>query len=516
MSSEKIDIIDDKSSGQGIDHKVSVSTIRDLESQGVHVSLGQPGQSLKLDKTGLPLIPQPSDDASDPLNFPQWLKIAVLLQVSFLALLGPLNQATINPAFVPLAAHFHVSTVVASYQTTIAIAFAGIGSFVWVPLANTYGRRPLLLFTTLIAAASSLGSGKAVTWSQLIATRVLNGLGTSSFFTLGAGMVSDTFFLHERGRAMGVFTVFLTNSAHIAPIPGGFLGQFVSYRWCYYLPAILDLTMFVVMFFCLPETLYLRGSTPVVTDRPILRRMKLWGLRPQGKYLKVSDFFKQFIMFKYPTVLLTALYYSVTFTLSSILPAVTSATLFRRLYKFNASETGLALGIGTLVGSTLGELLGGIVVDRSMYLSRKGKKDGDIVPEVRLQGIWAGAILQPIGLLIWGFCIQYKTPYIGPTMGFGIMCFAIQIISTVVYSYNADCYRPQTPEIAQVLNFGRQTVGMTTGFWAIPLGDKIGYHWMSVTMSLVGIVTLLPVVYFMFHGKTIRDRMGVPSYNRSL
>ncbi|KAK6967127.1 MFS general substrate transporter [Favolaschia claudopus] len=514
MSSKEVGEIDDKSSGQ--DHKVDVSDAGDAESQGVHVNLGQSGQNLKLDTTGLPLIPQPSDDPSDPLNFPQWLKVAILLQVSFLALLGPLNQATVNPAFVPLAAHFHISTVEASYQTTIAIAFAGIGSFIWVPLANTYGRRPLLLFTTLIAAASSLGSGKANTWSQLIATRVLNGLGTSSFFTLGAGMVSDTFFLHERGRAMGIFTVFLTNSAHVAPIPGGFLGQFVSYRWCYYLPAILDMTMFGVMFFCLPETLYLRGSTPVVTDKPILRRMKLWGLRPKGKHLKLSDFFQQFIMFKYPTVLLTALYYSVTFTLSSILPAVTSATLFRRLYKFNASQTGLALGIGTLIGSTLGELLGGIVVDRSMYLSRKGKKDGVIVPEVRVHGIWAGAVIQPIGLLIWGFCIQYKTPYIGPTMGFSIMCFAIQIISTVVYSYNADCYRPQTPEIAQVLNFGRQTVGMTTGFWAIPLGDKIGFHWMAVTMSLVGIITLLPVIFFMSHGKTVRDRLGVPKYNRSL
>ncbi|KAJ6498291.1 MFS general substrate transporter [Mycena vulgaris] len=479
MSSEKLDNIDDKSSGQVVDDKVTVSVVGDPESRA-------------LDKTGLPLIPQPSDDASDPLNFPQWLKVAILLQVSFLALLGPLNQATINPAFVPLAAHFHVSTVVAR-RATIAIAFAGIGSFVWVPLANTYGRRPVLLFTTLIAAASSLGSGEALTWSQLIATRVLNGLGTSSFFTLGAGMVSDCFFLHERGRAMGIFTVFLTNSAHIAPIPGGFLGQFVSYRWCYYLPAILDFTMFVVMFF-------------FVTDKPILRRMKLWGLRPKGKHLKTSDFFRQFVMFKYPSVVLTALYYSVTFTLSSILPAVTSATLFRRLYKFNASETGLALGVGTLVGSTLGELLGGIVVDRSMYLSRKSKKDGEIVPEVRLQGIWAGAIIQPIGLLIWGFCIQYKTPYIGPTMGFGIMCFAIH--TTV--------YKPQTSEIAQVLNFGRQTVGMTTGFWAIPLGDKIGYQWMSVTMSLVGIVTFLPVIYLMFHGKTIRDKMGAPTYNRSL
>ncbi|KAJ7781944.1 MFS general substrate transporter [Mycena maculata] len=518
MSSIKLDILDDKSisSGQVVEDKVTVSPADDLESQAVHVGLGKAETSLKLDKTGLPLVPQPSDDASDPLNFPQWLKVAVLLQVSFLALLGPLNQATVNPAFVPLAAHFKISTVVASYQTTIAIAFAGIGSFVWVPLANTYGRRPVLLFSTLIAAASSLGSGKALTWSQLIATRVLNGLGTSSFFTLGAGMVSDTFFLHERGRAMGIFTVFLTNSAHIAPIPGGFLGQYVSYRWCYYLPAILDFTMFVVMLFCLPETLYLRGSKPVVTDKPILRRMKLWGLRPEGKHLKVSDFFRQFIMFKYPTVLLSAFYYSVAFTLSSILPAVTSATLFHELYKFTASETGLVLGLGTLIGSTLGELLGGVVIDRSMYLSRKGKKDDEIIPEVRLQGIWVGAILQPIGLLIWGFCIQYKTAYIGPAMGFGVMCFAIQIISTVLYSYNADCYKPQTPEIAQVMNFGRQTVGMTTGFWAIAMGTKIGFQFMAVTLALVGLVSFVPIVVFMFHGKTIRDKMGAPTYNRSL
>jgi hypothetical protein len=55
----------------------------------------------------------------------------------------------------------------------------------------------------------------------------------------------------------------------------------------------------------------------------------------------------------------------------------------------------LALGFGTLIGSTLGELLGGIVVDRSMYLSRKGK-GGEVVAEVRLQGIWAGAIIQPV------------------------------------------------------------------------------------------------------------------------
>ncbi|KAJ7646196.1 MFS general substrate transporter [Mycena rosella] len=502
-----------------VDEKVEVGSSKEsqVESQIAPSLYKEEGSTdgAKKDKHGLALIPQPSSDPSDPLNFPQWLKIAVLLQVSFIAGLGPLNQAVVNPAYVPLAAHFHKTTVEASYQTTIAIAFAGIGSFLWVPLANTYGRRPVLLFTTLLAAASSLGSGKAETWSQLIGTRVLNGIGTSSFFTLGAGMVADCFFLHERGRAMGVFTVFLTNSAHIAPIPGGFLAQYVNYRWCYYLPAILDMIMFFVMLFCLPETLYMRGSTPVVTSQPILRRMKLWGLRPEGKHLRLADFMHPFQMFMYPAVLISAFYYSVTFAFSSILPAVTSATLFRAVDHFTPSQTGMALGFGTLIGSTLGELLGGIVIDRSMRLSRQGK-GGEVVPEVRLQGIWVGAILQPIGLLIWGFCWQYKTKWIGPTMGFTVMCFAIQIISTVLYSYCADSYKPQMPEIAQVFNFGRQTVGMTVGFWAIPLGTKIGYHYMSITLALIGVVALLPVVYLMYQGKNLRDRMGQPNFNRGL
>lgn len=57
---------------------------------------------LKLDPHGYPLRPQPSDDPKDPLNWPTWLKLSTLLQVSFLAFLGPFTQAVINAAFKPV------------------------------------------------------------------------------------------------------------------------------------------------------------------------------------------------------------------------------------------------------------------------------------------------------------------------------------------------------------------------------------------------------------------------------
>ena len=45
----------------------------------------------KLDGQGLPLVPQPSDDPEDPLNWPLWLKCAVLTQAALLGALGNLK-----------------------------------------------------------------------------------------------------------------------------------------------------------------------------------------------------------------------------------------------------------------------------------------------------------------------------------------------------------------------------------------------------------------------------------------
>ena len=134
------------------------------------------------------------------------LKVFVLIQVSLLSALGGINTALINPAYVPMAKELHISTIRVSYQTTICIALAGIAPFLWVPLSNKYGRRPVLLGATLLAFVSILGSAYAKSFNQVVAARVFNGLFPAAF-ALGPAVVVDLFFVHQRGRAMGVFTV---------------------------------------------------------------------------------------------------------------------------------------------------------------------------------------------------------------------------------------------------------------------------------------------------------------------
>ena len=186
--------------------------------------------SLSVTQKDPPLLPEPSNDpkgkpnilhtlvlapillyskrspTSDPLNWPLALKIAILLQVSVLSALGGINTAIINPAYVPLAEEFGITTVQAGYQTTVCIALSGIAPWLWIPLANKYGRRPVLIGTTSLGFASALGSAYARTFGQLVAARVFNGLFPAAF-ALGASVVVDLFFFHQRGRSMGVFTV---------------------------------------------------------------------------------------------------------------------------------------------------------------------------------------------------------------------------------------------------------------------------------------------------------------------
>lgn len=94
----------------------------------------------------------------------------------------------------------NVSITEASYNTTLAIVLAGVAPLVWSPLANVYGRRPVYLFSAIIGIVAGAGSAIATKWGPLLAARCFVGVGTSAGMGIGASVVSDMYFMHERGR----------------------------------------------------------------------------------------------------------------------------------------------------------------------------------------------------------------------------------------------------------------------------------------------------------------------------
>lgn len=219
------------------------------------------------------------------------------------------------------------------------------------------------------------------------------------------------------------------------------------------------------MLFCLPETLYHRDNKSGTSHMPNNSWLRLFTFNgvPVQRKLKLWDFTHVFLMLAYPSVLLPALYYSISFGIGSVLFAVTGAAAFGEIYEFDTAQVGMAIGLSTFIGTLIGELSAGPVSDRILYLQTK-RSSGAFRPEARLQAIWPGFILCPAGVIIEGVCLQYETHWAGPVVGIGIAAFGLQIISTNVFAYCTDCYKPQSAEISTLLNFGRQTFSFTLGF----------------------------------------------------
>ena len=165
---------------------------------------------------------------------------------------------------------------------------------------------------------------------------------------------------------MGIFTVTMVNGGHLAPIIGGLLGQYCGWRWIFKFAAILDGVMLLIIFFCLPETLYVRRQrtknateghrTPKLDRGDYLSRLRLWSNHPELN-LKPSYFVLPSIkMAKYPSVIFPALYFASQYGFASILPAVTVASIFEEFFGWDTLQIGLGYGAALTIGGCLGEV----------------------------------------------------------------------------------------------------------------------------------------------------------------
>lgn len=206
----------------------------------------------------------------------------------------------------------------------------------WSPISNVYGRRPIFIFVSAIGIAAHAGAAAAPTWHGILAARAFVGIGTSAGMGIGAACIADMFFMHERGRYMGVYTVFVTNGAHVAAMIGGPIATYLGWRWCYWIPCIIFGVNWIVNIFGLPETLYHRDNNTGQSFQRNETWIKLFTFNPSmvKRKLTLWDFTHVFAMLKYPSVLLPMLYYSVAFSLGSVLFAVTGSAAFGSIYHF--------------------------------------------------------------------------------------------------------------------------------------------------------------------------------------
>ncbi|KAG9500629.1 hypothetical protein J7337_009111 [Fusarium musae] len=253
-------------------HLADVPGTSFLNEKGVTSSLEDPKENdhanLKHDPTGkIVLVPQPSDDPNDPLNWPRWKKemftVSIIVGCGCVGAIGPL----LGPALVPIAEEFDVPLQRFSLGFTgsllIALAF---GNLFCNSLAMMIGKRPVYLITTLGLLCSTIWTAVAKDFISLALSRAIQGFCMSPMEALVPASISDIWFVHQRGFRNAVFNLGVLGGINLAsPIAGAIIDKY-GYKTCLWAMAGAFGLQLVLTFFFMPETAYKRSTS---SDVPV-------------------------------------------------------------------------------------------------------------------------------------------------------------------------------------------------------------------------------------------------------
>jgi EmrB/QacA subfamily drug resistance transporter len=142
------------------------------------------------------------------------------------------------------------TAVVSTAMPTVVSQIGGIDLYAWafsaylltstvtIPiygkLSDLYGRKPIFVASTTVFLVASVLCGQAQTMPQLVAFRLLQGLGAGGVLPTTQTILGDIYPLAQRARLTGLFSTIWGISALLGPAIGGFLTEHVSWRWVFY------------------------------------------------------------------------------------------------------------------------------------------------------------------------------------------------------------------------------------------------------------------------------------------
>jgi len=204
------------------------------------------------------------------------------LLLASLTMVGPLGIDAYLPSFLAIGAEFGVGPLVVQQTLSVYVVCFAAMTLLYGTLADSFGRRPVILLGLTIFIIGSVAAAMATTATGLIAARAVQGCAAGAGAVVARAIVQDRFDSVEAHRIMAYMTVIFGLAPAIAPIIGGWLQHFFGWRSVFHFLTLTALALLIASYHLLPESLpverrqpfhlreILRGYNRILRDRRFL------------------------------------------------------------------------------------------------------------------------------------------------------------------------------------------------------------------------------------------------------
>jgi MFS transporter, DHA1 family, multidrug resistance protein len=160
----------------------------------------------------------------------------------------------------PLLARELAAPMSATQLTMSALILAfGLSQLVWGPVADRFGRRPVLLSSLSLLVLASIGAAFASHIGWLIVWRAAQGATMAAAVVCARAMVRDLYEPHQGARVMSHALSGLGLLAIAAPLLGGTLAMVLGWRSALAAVAVFSAIVLLYTWLAVPETLLARN-----------------------------------------------------------------------------------------------------------------------------------------------------------------------------------------------------------------------------------------------------------------
>ncbi|KAK4231129.1 protein HOL1 [Podospora fimiseda] len=470
--------------------------------------------------SSLILTPHPSPtDPNDPLRWPPHKKHLAFISICTFTFLTNFGIGGLSSAFYLISLEYTKTQSQTSSLLLWPILILGLFNFFWVPLANYFGKRPIFIFASGLLTVAYIWGATSSSFTSLLWSNIIAAFAGSSTEALGASIVNDLYFLHERGSKMGLYMIFISGGNTIGPLVCGFVVTSLNWRWHKWISAILTGLTFLTVVFFVPETRYFRDEnmnqtlpitpessdpekpSPSSTDTTIpqksyLKELSIYsGTPPQTNLLKL--FLRPIPLFAYPCVIYSFLGYAVSLVLTVSINILNTFVLQAPPYNWSPIINGL-INIPGLIGNVLGSIAGGWLVD--LFCDWKAKRNkGIFEPENRLYLCILPLLITGAGCVLFGYGVERTLHWTSLFFGYGMVSFALTAVPTITMAYVSDCVLPVNSDALMLVNGTKNIVAFGFLYGIVPWVDEVGYvecfgaqAGIYVAVIAIGMAILIP------------------------